>query len=435
MTNKIKVGLLGFGVVAGGTYDVLKRNADEITRRAGSNIEVVRIATRTPSKAIGHVDEHIPVTDNMEDVINDPNVDVVVELIGGTTTAKDIVIKAIENGKHVVTANKALLAHYGNEIFALAAEKKVIVAFEAAVAGGIPIIKTMREGLTGNRILWLAGIINGTTNFILSEMYKKGLAYEQVLSEAQRLGYAEADPTFDVEGIDAGHKLSILAAIAFGIPVNFKHVYTEGIREIQEKDISYARRLGYRIKLLGITKHREEGIEMRVHPTLVSQQQLLASVDGAMNAVVVDGDAVGQTLFYGQGAGSEPTASAVVADLVDVARMLNANPEHRVPALAFQARSLRDINLLPMQEVISSYYLRFTVVDRPGVLSEVTEILAKGRISVKSMLQDEEHDGQATIIILTHRAKEGAANEAIKDIESLSCVNSKVVRIRMENFV
>lgn len=434
MTNKIRVGLLGFGVVGSGTFEVLKRNANEILRRAGSPIEVVRIATRTPSRAIQVVGDQIPVSDQLQDVINDPSIDVVIELIGGTTLAKEAVVQAIQNGKHVVTANKALLAKYGNELFAMAYDKGVIIAYEAAVAGGIPIIKTMREGLTGNRILWLAGIINGTTNFILSEMSKKGLSYDQVLAEAQRLGYAEADPTFDVEGIDAGHKLSLLAAMAFGVKIQFDKVYVEGITRVQSVDIQYADRLGYHIKLLGITRRTEAGIEMRVHPTLVPKHQLIASVDGAMNAVLVEGDAVGQTLFYGAGAGSEPTASAVVADLVDVSRLLNANPEHRVPALAFQHQALAEINILSMDDVLTSNYLRFTVVDRPGVLAEITEILAKQHVSVKSMLQDEEFENQATIIILTHSAKEKAINEAIEQIEQLSCVNSKVVRMRMEDF-
>lgn len=429
--NPIKVGLLGFGVVGSGTWNVLTRNAEEIARRAGRQIEIVRIATRTTSKATSVVGHAVPVSDDMLSVVNDPNVEVVVELIGGTTLAKELVLKAIENGKHVVTANKALLAVHGNEIFKAASERQVTVAFEAAVAGGIPIIKAMREGLTANRIQWLAGIINGTTNFILTEMRDKGLSFAEVLKKAQELGYAEADPTFDVEGIDAAHKLTLLASIAFGIPVQFDKVYVEGISRLAPEDVVAAGRLGYRIKLLGLAIRRDNGIELRVHPCLVPNSKLIASVEGPMNAVVVKGDAVGETLYYGAGAGSEPTASAVVADLVDVTRLLTADPEHRVPPLAFQANALADYPILPIEEVTSSYYLRLHVEDRPGVMAEIATILAKGNISINSMIQDPETNG-ASIIFLIHQAREGSVLEAIKQIESLSFVQSKVTMIRLE---
>lgn len=429
--NPIKVGLLGFGVVGSGTWKVLTRNAKEIARRAGRQIEIVRIATRTPSKATVVVGNAVPVSDDMLSVVNDPNVEVIVELIGGTTLAKELVLKAIENGKHVVTANKALLAVHGNEIFKAASVRQVTVAFEAAVAGGIPIIKAMREGLTANRIQWLAGIINGTTNFILTEMREKGLSFAEVLKKAQELGYAEADPTFDVEGVDAAHKLTLLASIAFGIPVQFDKVYVEGISHLASEDVEAADRLGYRIKLLGLAIRRDSGIELRVHPCLVPNSKLIASVEGPMNAVVVKGDAVGETLYYGAGAGSEPTASAVVADLVDVTRLLTADPEHRVPPLAFQANALADYPILPIEEVTSSYYLRLHVEDRPGVMAEIATILAKGNISINSMIQDPETNG-ASIIFLIHQAREGNVLEAIKKIENLSFVQSKVTMIRLE---
>ncbi|NOL49385.1 homoserine dehydrogenase [Pelistega europaea] len=429
--NSIKVGLLGFGVVGSGTWRVLARNAQEIARRAGRRIEIVRIATRTPSKAISVVGQLVPVSNDMMGLVNDPSIDVVVELIGGTTLARELVLKAIENGKHVVTANKALLAMHGNEIFKAASEKHVTVAFEAAVAGGIPIIKAMREGLTANRIQWLAGIINGTTNFILTEMREKGLPFADVLKQAQALGYAEADPTFDIEGVDAAHKLTLLASIAFGIPVQFDKVYVEGISRLAPEDVVAAGRLGYRIKLLGIAKHREDGVELRVHPCLVPQDKLIANVEGAMNAVVVKGDAVGETLYYGAGAGSEPTASAVVADLVDVARLQTADPEHRVPPLAFQADALADYPILPIEDTITSYYLRLHVEDRPGVMADIARILADGNISINSMIQDPQDDG-ASIIFLIHKAREGNVVEAIQKIESLSFVKSKVTFIRLE---
>ncbi|MDY3330723.1 MAG: homoserine dehydrogenase [Pelistega sp.] len=429
--NPIKVGLLGFGVVGSGTWKVLTRNAEEIARRAGRQIEVARIATRTTSKATDVVGQAIPVSDDMLSVVNDPSIDIVVELIGGTTLAKDLVLQAIANGKHVVTANKALLAVHGNEIFKAARERNVTVAFEAAVAGGIPIIKAMREGLTANRIQWLAGIINGTTNFILTEMREKGLSFADVLKQAQELGYAEADPTFDVEGVDAAHKLTLLASIAFGIPVQFDKVHIEGISRLAPEDVVAAGRLGYRIKLLGLAIRRDKGVELRVHLCLVPNSKLIASVEGPMNAVVVKGDAVGETLYYGAGAGSEPTASAVVADLVDVTRLLTADPEHRVPPLAFQADALADYPILPIEEVTSSYYLRLNVEDRPGVMAEIATILAKGNISINSMIQDPHTDG-ASIIFLIHQAREGNVREAIKQIENLSFVQSKVTVIRLE---
>lgn len=374
------------------------------------------------------------ITDDAFSVVNDPNIDIVVEVIGGYTVAKELVLKAIENGKHVVTANKALLAVHGNEIFAAAQKKGVIVAFEAAVAGGIPIIKALREGLTANRIEWIAGIINGTTNFILTEMREKGLDFADVLKEAQRLGYAEADPTFDVEGIDAAHKLTIMAAIAFGIPMQFDKAYTEGITKLTGDDIRYAEELGYRVKLLGITKHTEQGVELRVHPTLIPEKRLIANVNGAMNAVLVKGDAVGPTLYYGAGAGAEPTASSIVADLVDVTRMYTADPHHRVPHLAFQPDQLSDLPILPMDEVRTAYYLRLRALDKPGVLAEVTRILADLEISIDAMMQKEPADGedQADIIILTHLTVEKNINRAIAKIEMLSAIAGPVTRIRME---
>ncbi|NLY65424.1 MAG: homoserine dehydrogenase [Alcaligenaceae bacterium] len=431
--SPIKVGLLGFGVVGSGTYSVLTRNAEEIARRAGRSIEIVRVATRTPAKAKSVFGEALPVDNDLAGLVSDPEIDIVIELIGGETLAREMVMLAIANGKHVVTANKALLARYGNEIFAAASKQGVMVAFEAAVAGGIPIIKAIREGLTANRIQWVAGIINGTTNFILSEMRQRGLPFETVLAEAQRLGYAEADPTFDIEGVDAAHKLTLLASLAFGIRVQFDKAYIEGIINLEQEDIVHAERLGYRIKLLGITKRRPDGIELRVHPALVPAQKLLANVEGAMNAVVVKGDAIGETLYYGAGAGAEPTASAVVADLVDVTRLHTTDPGHRVPHLAFQPNALADINILPISEIRTSYYLRFLVEDRPGVLADVTRILADKSISISAMVQEQKTEGAAVIIILTHEAREGDVNQAIHQIETLGFVHSSVTRIRMEN--
>jgi len=429
----INVGLLGLGTVGGGTLTVLRRNAEEITRRAGREIRVLRAAVRNLDKAKALAGD-LPMTTNPFDVVDDPEIDIVVELIGGLEPARELVMQAIANGKHVVTANKHLVAKYGNEIFAAAQAKGVMVAFEAAVAGGIPIIKALREGLTANRIEWLAGIINGTSNFILTEMRDKGAAFEDVLKEAQRLGYAEADPTFDIEGIDAAHKLTILSAIAFGIPMQFDRAYTEGISKLTREDVQYAEELGYRIKLLGIARRAENGIELRVHPTLIPERRLIANVDGAMNAVLVLGDAVGPTLYYGAGAGAEPTASAVVADLVDVTRLHTADPHHRVPHLAFQPDQLADTPILPMDEVRTAYYLRLRAFDRPGVLADITRILADSNISIDAMVQKEPAEGeeQVNIILLTHITVEKNINAAIAKIEALDTVAGQVMRIRLE---
>jgi homoserine dehydrogenase len=432
--NPISVGLLGIGTVGGGTWNVLARNQEEITRRAGRGIRITKVADKDLARAKQLVGGRAAVTADAWEVVSDPAIDIVVELIGGCTVALELVLKAIANGKHVVTANKALLATHGNEIFAAAQKKGVMVAFEAAVAGGIPIIKALREGLTANRIEWIAGIINGTSNFILSEMRDKGLAFGAALKEAQRLGYAEADPMFDIEGIDAAHKLTIMSAIAFGIPMQFDRAYTEGISRLTREDIRYAEQLGYRIKLLGITRRTPEGIELRVHPTLIPARRLIANVEGVMNAILVQGDAVGATLYYGAGAGAEPTASAVVADLVDVTRMHTADPEHRVPHLAFQPDQLSDVAILPMGEVVTSYYLRMRVVDRPGVLADITRILADRGISIDAMVQKEPSEGeeQVDIIMLTHETREKHINAAIAAIENLQVVSGKVTRIRLE---
>ena len=432
--NPICVGLLGTGTVGGGTWNVLSRNQEEITRRAGRGIRITKVADQDLARAKRLVGDRAAVTADAYEVVNDPKIDIVVELIGGYTAALDLVLKAIANGKHVVTANKALLATRGNEIFAAAQKMGVMVAFEGAVAGGIPIIKALREGLTANRIEWIAGIINGTSNFILSEMRDKGLAFDTVLAEAQRLGYAEADPTFDIEGIDAAHKLTIMSAIAFGIPMQFDKAYTEGISKLTQEDIRYAEQLGYRIKLLGITRRTPEGIELRVHPTLIPARRLIANVEGVMNAILVKGDAVGATLYYGAGAGAEPTASAVVADLVDVTRMHTADPEHRVPHLAFQPDRLSDVAILPMDEVVTSYYLRMRVADKLGVLAGVTRILADATISIDAMLQKEPAEGatQPDIIMLTHQTQEKNVDAAIVKIEALPTVIGKVIRIRLE---
>ncbi|MGV8992194.1 MAG: homoserine dehydrogenase [Thiobacillus sp.] len=429
----INVGLLGLGTVGGGTLTVLRRNAEEITRRAGREIRVLRAAVRNLDKA-RELAGDLPLSTNPFDVVDDPEIDIVVELIGGLEPARELVMQAIANGKHVVTANKHLVAKHGNEIFAAAQAKGVMVAFEAAVAGGIPIIKALREGLTANRIEWLAGIINGTSNFILTEMRDKGAAFADVLKEAQALGYAEADPTFDIEGIDAAHKLTILSAIAFGIPMQFDRVYTEGISKLTREDVKYAEELGYRIKLLGIARRAENGIELRVHPTLIPERRLIANVDGAMNAVLVKGDAVGPTLYYGAGAGAEPTASAVVADLVDVTRLHTADPHHRVPHLAFQPDQLADTPILPMEEVRTSYYLRLRAFDRPGVLADITRILADSDISIDAMVQKEPAEGeeQVNIILLTHITVEKNINAAITKIEALDSVAGQVMRIRLE---
>ncbi len=430
----IHVGLLGIGTVGAGTWTVLSRNQEEITRRAGRGIVITKVADKDLERAKKITGGKVALTTDANEVVTDPDIDIVIELIGGYTFAKDMVLKAIANGKHVVTANKALLATHGNEIFAAAQKKGVMVAFEAAVAGGVPIIKALREGLSANRIEWIAGIINGTSNFILSEMRDKGLSFDTVLAQAQKLGYAEADPTFDIEGIDAAHKLTIMSAIAFGIPMQFEKAYTEGITKLTQEDIRYAEQLGYRIKLLGITRKTAEGIELRVHPTLIPTRRLIANVEGVMNAILVKGDAVGATMYYGAGAGAEPTASAVVADLVDVTRMHTADPEQRVPHLAFQPDQLAATVILPMEEVVTSYYLRMRVLDRPGVLADITRILADGAISIDAMVQKEPSEGeeQVDIIMLTHQAREKHVNAAIAAIEKLPVVNGKVTRIRLE---
>jgi homoserine dehydrogenase len=430
----INVGLLGIGTVGGGTFTVLQRNAEEITRRAGRPIRITVVADKNIELARKVTGGKCRVTDDAFSVVSDPEVDIVIELIGGYGVAKELVLKAIANGKHVVTANKALLATHGNEIFKAAQDKGVMVAFEAAVAGGIPIIKALREGLSANRIEWIAGIINGTTNFILSEMRDKGLSFDTVLKEAQRLGYAEADPTFDIEGVDAAHKITILASLAFGIPMQFDKAYIEGISKLDAIDIKYAEQLGYRIKLLGITKRTPEGVELRVHPTLIPTKRLIANVEGAMNAVLVQGDAVGATLYYGKGAGAEPTASAVIADLVDVTRMHTADPENRVPHLAFQPNAMADLKILPMDEVQTSYYLRLRVVDKPGVLADITRILADEQISIDAVIQKEPGEGetQTDLIMLTHLTREKRINAAIKKIEALGVVAGKVTKLRLE---
>jgi homoserine dehydrogenase len=433
----INVGLLGIGTVGSGTWDVLQRNASEIERRAGRGIRITLVADKDTKKALGIVKKQARVVADGFSLVKDKNVDIVVELVGGYGVARELVLEAIRNGKHVVTANKALLAAHGNEIFKAAQKKGVMVAFEASVAGGIPIIKALREGLAANRIEWIAGIINGTSNFILSEMRAKGLPFATVLKEAQGKGYAETDPTFDIEGVDAAHKLTILSALAFGIPMQFPKAYTEGISKLTQEDIRYAEELGYRIKLLGITKKTLKGIELRVHPTLIPTRRLIANVEGVMNAVLVKGDAVGATMYYGAGAGSQPTASAVVADLVDVTRLITADPEHRVPHLAFQPDRLAKDPILPIGEVETSYYLRMRVQDRPGVLADVTRILADSKISIDAMVQKEPEEGESRvdIVMLTHRAIEKNVNAAMAKIEKLRTVVGKVTRIRLEELL
>jgi homoserine dehydrogenase len=430
----INVGLLGIGTVGGGTWTVLARNREEIQRRAGREIRIAMVADKDLAKAQRLVGGQAKCVADGSEVATSPDIDIVIELIGGYTIAKELTLKAIANGKHVVTANKAMLAVHGNEIFAAAQKKGVMVGFEAAVAGGVPIIKAVREGLAANRIEWIAGIINGTSNFILSEMREKGLAFDDVLREAQRLGYAEADPTFDIEGVDAAHKLTILSAIAFGVPMQFDRCYREGITKLTQADIRYAESLGYRIKLLGITKLAPAGIELRVHPTLIPARRLIANVEGVMNAILVKGDAVGPTMYYGAGAGAEPTASAVVADLVDITRLHTADPEHRVPHLAFQPDRLAATAILPMEEVTTSYYLRMRVLDRPGVLADITRILADRSISIDAMIQREPEEGeeQVDIIMLTHRTQEKNVNAAIGAIETLPVVTGTITRIRLE---
>ncbi len=430
----VKVGVLGLGTVGGGTVNVLKRNAEEISRRAGREILVARASARNLGQQRICDTTGIELTTDSFEIINDPEIDIILELIGGDSYAKDLVLKAIENGKHVVTANKALIALHGNEVFTRASEKGVMVAFEAAVAGGIPIIKAIREGLSGNQIEWLAGIINGTGNFILTEMRDKGRNFDDVLAEAQALGYAEADPTFDVEGIDAGHKLTILASIAFGIPLQFEKVFTEGISKITRADVEYAEQLGYRIKHLGIARKTEQGIELRVHPTLIPERRLIANVDGVMNAVLVKGDAVGPTLYYGAGAGAEPTASAVVADVIDVVRALTSDPENRVPHLAFQANAMADIPVLPVERVETAYYLHLIAQDKPGVLADITRILADHQISIEAMIQKEPINDETSVpvIMLTQKTQEKEMNAAISEIENLQAITGQVIRIRVE---
>mgnify|MGYP000588963661 FL=1 len=433
--QSVKIGVLGLGTVGGGTVNVLARNSKEISRRAGRDIEISWAADRDLDSPKICSTDGISLTTDAMDVINDPDIDIIVELIGGTGVARDLVAKALENGKHVVTANKALIAMHGNELFAIAQDKGVTIGFEAAVAGGIPIIKAMREGLAANSIEWLAGIINGTGNFILTEMRDKGRDFADVLSEAQALGYAEADPTFDVEGIDAAHKLTIMASIAFGIPLQFDKAYTEGISKVSQEDVKYAAELGYRIKHLGVAKKTEQGIELRVHPTMIPHRRLIANVDGVMNAVLVQGDAVGPTLYYGAGAGSDATASAVVADIIDIVRALTTDPENRVPHLAFQPDSLIDLPILPMSEVVTSYYLRVHTEDKPGVLADITRILSEQEISIEAILQKEpeEQGGIVPVIMLTQEVVEKNMDAAIKQIEALGTVKDSVMRIRMES--
>ena len=430
----INIGLLGIGTVGGGTFTVLERNGEEIARRSGQPLRISVVADRNVALAEKVTGGKCRVTDDAFSVVSDPKIDIVIELIGGCSVAKELVLKAIENGKHVVTANKALIATHGNEIFAEARKRQVMVMFEAAVAGGIPIIKALREGLTANRIQWISGIINGTTNFILSEMRDRGETFGDVLAEAQRLGYAEADPTFDVEGIDAAHKLTIMSAIAFGTRMNFEKVYIEGISQLDSADIRYAGQLGYRIKLLGIAKRTQAGVELRVHPTLIPEKRLIANVEGAMNAVLVKGDAVGSTLYYGKGAGAEPTASAVIADIIDLSRMLTSRPEHRVPHLAFQPDAVADLPVLPIADVVTSYYLRLRVEDKPGALADIARILADQTISIDAMIQREPDEGedQTDIILLTHETREKNIDAAILKIESLTVVKGKLVRLRLE---
>lgn len=428
----VKVGICGLGTVGGGTFNVLKRNAEEIARRAGRKIIVEEVGARDTNPDCDTKGTQI--TNDIFAVAKNPEIDVVVELIGGYDVAKELVLTAIEHGKHVVTANKALIAVHGNEIFEAAQKKNVMVAFEASVAGGIPIIKAIREGLSANKINWLAGIINGTGNFIMTEMRDKGRAFEDVLAEAQELGYAEADPTFDVEGIDAAHKLTILASLAFGVPLQFEKAFTEGISKITREDVQYAEELGYRIKHLGITRRTDNGVELRVHPTLIPESALIANVNGVMNAVLVDGDAVGQTLYYGAGAGAEPTASAVVADIVDVVRTLTADRDNRVPHLAFQPTELSDAPILPIEQTESAYYLRMNAQEKPGVLAKISSILGEQDINIEAIIQKETTEDQVPVIILTQSVLEQKVNDAIAQIEALDEINGSVTRIRAEHF-
>lgn len=430
--KSVSIGIIGLGTVGAGALNLLRENAAEISRRTGCDIKVTHVGTRRPRADLKLAG--IKISSNIMDVVNDPSIDIVVEVIGGTTTARDVVMQAIHNGKHVVTANKALLATYGNEIFAEAEAKGVYVAFEAAVAGGVPIIKVLREGLAANKIEWLAGIINGTGNFILSEMREKGRDFDDVLKEAQALGYAEADPTFDVEGIDAAHKLTILASIAFGIPLQFSKAYTEGITQLTREDVSYAEELGFRIKHLGVARRTDAGIELRVHPTLIPEDRLIANVNGVKNAVLVQSNAVGPTLYYGAGAGAGPTASAVVADIVDVVRSLQSNSVSFVPHLAFQPSAIANTPILAMEQVLTSYYLRLTAQDKPGVLAHVTGILSAHGISIEAILQKPAQEaGVVPVIILTKPVVEKEMNQAIAEIQALTEIAAPVVRIRLEN--
>ena len=433
----VNIGLLGIGTVGLGTYRVLNRNQEEIQRRAGRNIRISMVADIDVERARSLVSAECIVVNDGRQVIANPDIDIVVELIGGYGIAYELVMAAIEAGKHVVTANKALLAVHGTEIFAAAHRKGVMVAFEASVAGGIPIIKALREGLTANRIEWIAGIINGTTNFILSQMMEKNWSFQQALEMAQSLGYAEADPTFDIQGIDAAHKASIMAAIAFGVRMPFKSAYVEGITQLQSQDIRFAEQLGYRIKLLGIAKQTLDGIELRIHPCLVPAKSIIANVEGAMNAVMVQADAVGTTLYYGKGAGSEPTASAVIADLVDITRLHTADPLNRVPHLAFQPQEMRDIPILSIDKVLTAFYLRLGVADQAGVLASVTGILAEFNISIDAMLQQPSHNKEESteLIILTHQCIESQMNGALEKIQSLTTVIEPIVRIRKEELI
>ncbi len=434
MLNPVKVGILGLGTVGGGTVHILQHNAEEIARRAGRGIVVTHACAKEINQTHPYSTDNIVLTEQLIDVVNNPEIEIVVELLGGTTIARDMTMQAIANGKHVVTANKALIAKYGNEIFAAAQQQGVIVAFEAAVAGGIPIIKAVREGLSANKIEWVVGIINGTSNFILTAMRDKGSEFNEVLAEAQRLGYAERDPTFDIEGVDAAHKLTILASLAFGIPLQFDKVYLEGMTKIAREDVRYADELGYRIKLLGITKRTEIGIELRVHPTFIPNRRLLANVDGVMNAVLIQSDALGQSLYYGAGAGALPTGSAIVADLVDVTRTLTTDPGNRVPHLAFQSNALVDLPILPIEEITSAYYLRMLAVDTIGVMAQVTHILSENQISIEAIIQKEPISGekQVDVVMLTHQVKEKQLNQAIQAVENLDSISGKVTKIRVE---
>jgi len=435
--KSMNVGLLGIGTVGLGTYRVLNRNQEEIERRVGRNIHISMVADLDVEKAKSLVNSDCTVVSDAKEIIAHPDIDIVVELIGGYGIAFELVMSAIESGKHVVTANKALLAMHGTEIFEAAHRKGVMVAFEASVAGGIPIIKALREGLTANRIEWIAGIINGTTNFILSQMREKNWSFQQALETAQALGYAESDPTFDIQGIDAAHKASIMAAIAFGIRMPFQSAYIEGIAQLQSQDIQFAEQLGYRIKLLGIAKRAKAGIELRIHPCLVPANSIIANVEGAMNAVMVQADAVGTTLYYGKGAGGEPTASAIIADLVDITRLHTADPLNRVPHLAFQPQAIRDVSILSMDQVVTAYYLRLGVADQAGVLASVTGLLAEFNISIDAMLQQASHskEERTELIILTHQCLESSMNAALQKIQALPTVIEPIIRIRKEELI